>query len=387
TLPELTTHFTASPSVVQLSLTAAMLGLAAGQILLGPVSDRYGRRLPLLVCLAVFTLATAGCLLSPAIEPFLFFRLLQGLSGAGGLVISKAMIADSFTAFEMAKYFAILAAVQGAAPVAAPVLGGVTFSLTCWQGVFVVLGLWGVMLLAVCRNLKETLAPEDRLKGPLPGAFAACGAVVRNARYMFMNGVQAFASASMLSYIAASPFIFQEHYGLSPLANGLVFAANSLALIAGSALVMRLKKLEQALLAGAAGQLVCAVLAGCALSFGWPLALFELPLVPMLFCVGLLTPLGNSLAISAADRHRGTASALLGALPFLLAAICAPITGTGDILTPTTVLMVLCAGVTFGACLVTRHWTYSLTGTAEAGTEEAGTPETASEEQAGEKTR
>ena len=140
-LPELTAYFGGSASLIQLSLTAGMLGLAAGQLLVGPVTDKYGRRRPLLWCLLLFVLATAGCMLSTRISAFILFRLLQGLTGAAGLVISKAIIADSFTGQDVARYFAVLAAVQGVAPIVAPVVGGVTFSLTSWQGTFAVLGI------------------------------------------------------------------------------------------------------------------------------------------------------------------------------------------------------------------------------------------------------
>lgn len=129
-LPELTGYFSASASVIQTSLTAGMLGLAAGQLLIGPLVDKYGRKRPLLGCLALFVLATVGCMLSSDIRLFIFFRLLQGLTGASGLVISKTIVADTFTARDLSKYFALLAAVQGAVPIVAPVQGGVAFSLT-----------------------------------------------------------------------------------------------------------------------------------------------------------------------------------------------------------------------------------------------------------------
>ena len=167
-LPELTAYFSASASVVQVSLTAGMLGLAAGQLLIGPLTDKYGRKRPLLWCLLSFVLATVGCMLSTNIVPFVCFRLLQGLTGASGLVISKVIISDSFSSADQAKYFAILAAVQGTAPIVAPVVGGAAFSLSSWQGAFGVLGLWGIGLLSACRSgLSETLPKTERLQMPV----------------------------------------------------------------------------------------------------------------------------------------------------------------------------------------------------------------------------
>ncbi len=149
--PKLTSYFHTPASVVQVSLTAGMLGLAAGQWFTGPIADKYGRKRPLLWCLALFVLSTIGCLLSTDIRPFILFRLFQGLTGASGLVISKAIVADTFTGHDLAKYFAIIAAVQGAAPIVAPVIGGIAFSLSSWQGTFGVLAAWGACLWFACR--------------------------------------------------------------------------------------------------------------------------------------------------------------------------------------------------------------------------------------------
>lgn len=206
--PELTTCFAASASVIQVSLTAGMLGLAAGQLLIGPVTDKYGRKRPLLWCLLLFVVATVGCILSTSIVPFIGFRLLQGLTGASGLVISKVIIADSFSAADLTKYFALLAAVQGAAP----------------------------------------------------------------------NLMQVFASAALMAYISASPFIFQQHFGLTPMEYGLCFAGNAVGLVTDSAVVMRIKNLQAAARWSALGLLTMAVLMSVALLCQWPFGVFEVAL-------------------------------------------------------------------------------------------------------------
>lgn len=238
-LPELTAYFGGSASLIQLSLTAGMLGLAAGQLLVGPVTDKYGRRRPLLWCLLLFVLATAGCMLSTRISAFILFRLLQGLTGAAGLVISKAIIADSFTGQDVARYFAVLAAVQGVAPIVAPVVGGVAFSLTSWQGTFAVLGIWALGLLAVCRRMPESLAEKDRLQMPVWKTFRCYVPVVTNGKYLVMNLLQSFSAAALIAYISASPFIFQQHFGLTPLQYSICFAGNALGLVVGSSVVMK----------------------------------------------------------------------------------------------------------------------------------------------------
>ena len=359
-LPELTAYFGGSASLIQLSLTAGMSGLAVGQLLVDPLADKYGRRRPLLGCLLLFVLATAGCMLSARIPAFILFRLLQGLTGAAGLVISKAIIADSFAGQDAARHFAVLAAVQGVAPVVAPVVGGAAFSLTSWQGTFAVLGVWALGLLAVCRRLPETLAEKDRLQMPVRRTFGCYLPVVTNGKYMTMNLLQSFAAAALISYISASPFIFQQHFGLTPLQYGICFAGNALGLVAGSSVVVKIGRLASAVPWCSAGLFVAGALMSVALRQEWPFALFELALVPMLFCVGMITPVGITLALNSVKEHRGVASALLGALPFLLGGIVAPLAGLGDMIRSTTGLVLLCSAVCLGLCFCSRRWDYSV---------------------------
>lgn len=360
-LPELTSYFSASASLIQVSLTAGMLGLAAGQLLIGPVTDKYGRKRPLLCCLLLFVLATVGCMLSTSIVPFIGFRLLQGLTGASGLVISKVIIADSFSAADLSKYFAILAAVQGAAPIVAPVVGGLAFSLSSWQGAFGILGLWCVSLFLACRRLDETLQAEDRLDMPVWKTFRCYGAVVCNGRYVVMNLMQGFASAALMAYISASPFIFQNYFGFTPLEYGVCFAGNAVGLVAGSAVVMKLRNLRLAVKTAAVGLLVTAVSTSLALLSGWPFVIFEMVLFLMLFCVGMITPLGITFALRTITEHRGIASALLGAVPFFLGGIVAPLTGLGSMIHSTALIIVLCSSVCVCLWMVSRRWDYGNT--------------------------
>lgn len=342
-LPVLTSYFSASTSLIQVSLTAGMLGLAAGQLLIGPIADKYGRKRPLLWCLLLFVLATMGCLLSTNIVPFICFRLLQGLTGASGLVISKVIIADSFSAADIAKYFAILAAVQGAAPIVAPVVGGAAFSLSSWQGAFGVLGLWSLVLLCACRRLRETLDEKDRLQMPVWETFRCYAAVVRNRPYLVMNLLQGFASAALMAYISASPFIFQNHFGLTPMEYSLCFAGNAVGLVAGSSVVKRIRKLEVATRRSIFVLVAMAVFSSLALLLEGSFALFEVFIFLMLFCIGLLTPATITLALRSITENRGMAAALLGAVPFLIGGIVAPLTGLGNILRSTALGITVCA--------------------------------------------
>lgn len=355
-LPELTSYFSASASLIQVSLTAGMLGLAVGQLLIGPITDKYGRKRPLLWCLMLFVLSTAGCMLSTHIIPFIGFRLLQGLTGACGLVISKVIITDSFSSAELTKYFAILAAVQGTAPIVAPVVGGAAFSLSSWQGAFAVLGLWAIGLLWACFGLDETLKEEDRLKMPVWKTFRCYAAVVRNRHYLVMNLWQGFVSAALIAYISASPFIFQNHFGLTPMEYSLCFAGNALGLVAGSSVVMKIKNLEAATKWSTIVLVCMAVCILLALLLALPFVLFEVFLFAMLVCVGLLTPATITLALRSVKENRGMAAALLGAVPFLLGGIVAPLTGLGNIVRSTALSIVVCALVCLCLWEISRRW-------------------------------
>ncbi len=347
-LPKLVDYFSSSASVVQISLTAGMLGLAVGQLLIGPVSDKYGRKRPLLGCLLFFILSTIGCMLSQSIGVFIFFRLLQGLTGSCGLVISKAIVADSFSGGDLAKYFAILAAVQGAAPIVAPVAGGLAFNFTSWRGTFAILGLWGGGLLFVCRSIMESLNEENRLHVSVWKTFLCYSKVFKNGKYNVMNLLQGFGSAALMAYISASPFIFQQHFGLSPLHYSILFAFNALGLVIGSAVVVKFQNMDFALSLSVIGLFVSALFASASLLFSLPFLAFEIFIILMLFCVGMLTPVGITLALKLVDENRGTASALLGATPYLLGGIVAPLTGIGNMVHSMPFLLTLCATICFG---------------------------------------
>lgn len=355
-LPELTSFFSVSASLIQVSLTAGMLGLAVGQLLIGPVTDKYGRKQPLLWCLFLFVLATVGCILSKDIIPFIGFRLLQGLTGASGLVISKVIIADSFSAADLAKYFAILAAVQGAAPIVAPVVGGTAFSLSSWQGAFGVLGFWAAGLLWVCRYLEETLGECERLKMPVWKTFRCYVYIIRNRHYLVMNLLQGFTSAALMAYISASPFIFQNHFGLTPMEYSLCFAGNAVGLVLGSSIVMKIKDLEAATMWSTIVLMSMAILVGCALFLAWPFSVFEVFLFLMLFCVGMLTPATVTIALRSVKENRGMASALLGSVPFLLGGMVAPLTGIGNIVHSTSLSILACAFICICLWGISYRW-------------------------------
>ncbi len=357
-LPRIAQDFQVSASLAQVSLTAGLVGLAVGQVIVGPVSDKFGRKRPLVWSLLLFTLSTVGCMLSCGIAPMIAFRLLQGLTGASSLVISRAIVSDVYPGEEAAKYFALFAALLGIAPIVAPLVGGAAFSLSSWQGTFAVLGLWGLWLLYECSRINETLDKKDRLKEPVSKAFLDYGSILRNGRYMVMVLTFSCANAALMSYVSASPFIFQQHFGLTPMQYSVCFACNAVSLILGSTLVMKVKDLPKDEMWGCYGLLAACILCAVALFLDLPFAAFEAGVLVLLFCIGILTPVAVTLAMNSAPKHRGMASALVGALPYLVSGVAAPLTGMGNLLHSTALLLLLCSVGCMALYLISRRWSY-----------------------------
>ena len=341
-LPALTGYFAASATLVQLSLTFSMVGLATGQLVIGPLSDRYGRKRPLVWSMVVFCLSTVGCLFSPDIYAFLFFRSLQGLAGASGVVISKSIASDLYEGQELTRFFSMLSAVQGLAQICAPVLGGILLEYTDWRGIFIVLSGVGVLLTLVLLRFRESLSSSARLQGGIGTAFRNYLSILHDRPFLGYVLVQAFAMGVMFAYISASPFIFQRHFGLSPLAYSLCFGINALAIMAGSLAVTRFRSARRALRIGVRGFFAAGCLVAAALVWGsvWTV---EAALLALLLFLGLILPSSTTLALELERRNSGNASAVLGFLMFLVGGVLSPLTGLGDMLSPTAVIVVLCS--------------------------------------------
>lgn len=343
-LPALSGYFGTSASMVQLTLTVSMIGLAIGQLFIGPLSDRYGRKRPLIASLVLFIFSTIGCLGASTIGQFLIFRFIQGIAGAGGVVISKSIATDLYEGKQLARFFSILSCVLGLAPICAPVLGGVLLTVTDWRGIFGTLLIIGIILLLVTTHFRETL--QAPVSGGLPAAIKAYLPVMKNRIFMRYVLVQAMAMGVMFTYIAASPFIFQEHYGVSPITYSLCFGINALGVMSGSLLIIRFKKVETALSLGAKGFLFMSLIVAVVLSADLPIYLVEAALFLLLVCLGLILPTSTTLALEPVRGNSGNASAVLGFLSFFVGGVCSPLAGLGNMLVSTSVIMVICAACT-----------------------------------------
>ncbi|WP_107500580.1 multidrug effflux MFS transporter, partial [Streptomyces sp. sk226] len=366
-LPAVTDSLSAPAATIQLTLTACLAGMALGQLVVGPMSDRWGRRTPLLLGMVVYVLATAICALAPTAGLLIGFRLLQGLAGAAGIVIARAVVRDLYDGVEMARFFSTLMLISGVAPIVAPLIGGQVLRITDWRGIFVVLTAVGIVLtLVVWKWLHETLPPADRHTGGVSDALRTMRGLLADrvfTGYMVAGGL---AFAVLFAYISASPFVVQEIYGASPQTFSLLFGLNSIGLIIvgqinGKLLVGRIS-LDKVLGFG----LAVIVLAAVALLL-MTLGVFgEVGLVPvaaglfvLMSAMGLAMPNTNAQALMRTKHAAGSASALLGTSSFLIGAVASPLVGIAgeDTAVPMAVVQVVCALAAVGCFLfLCRPW-------------------------------
>lgn len=346
-LPALGGYFRTTASMVQLSLTLSMVGLAFGQLVIGPLSDKYGRKPPLLVSLALFSLSTIGCLYAKGIHGFIFFRLLQGLAGAGGVVVSRSIATDLYRGRELTRFFSMLSSVQGIAPIGAPVLGGLLLEVMDWKGIFWVLFVLGLLLMAALMFFRESLPADRRSQGSVSSTFRHYLPVLRHPQFMYYVWIQAFAMGVMFVYIAASPFIFQTHFGMSPLAYSLCFGVNAVGIMIGSLAVSRFADTRSALQTGVKGFGCLSLLVAVALLSGSSVWVVEGALFLFLLFLGVILPSSTTLALDLERENSGNASALLGFLTFIFGGVLSPLTGLGDMLATTALLMMACCAGTW----------------------------------------
>ncbi|MFE0452302.1 multidrug effflux MFS transporter [Streptomyces sp. NPDC058914] len=367
-LPEVTRSLHASAATVQLTLTACLAGMALGQLVVGPMSDRWGRRRPLLAGLAVYVVATALCALAPTVELLVAFRLAQGLAGAAGIVIARAVARDLYDGVAMARFFSTLMLVSGVAPVVAPLIGGQVLRVTDWRGVFVVLVVVGVLLTAlVAARLPETLPAPERHSGGVGEALRSMRGLLADLPFTGYLLTGGFAFAALFAYISASPFVVQEIHGASPQTFSLLFGVNSVGLVAvgqlnGKVLVGRVR-LDRVLAVG----LTIVVLASTSLLLMAAGVFGEVGLGPvaaalfvLMSAMGVTLPNAQTLALMRVRHSAGSASALLGTSSFLIGAIASPLVGIAgeDTAVPMAVVQLVAALVAL-ACFVVmcRPWT------------------------------
>ncbi len=326
----LATTFAVDEGRVQLSLSVFFFGLSVGQLIYGPLIDRFGRKPPLIAGLTVFTLASAAIVVVPNVEGFIGLRLFQALGGCAGMVASRAIIADLFDERETARFLSQMMLVQGLAPIVAPLLGGYILAVAPWQAIFAFLTVFGVgCLLATSRGLPETLPPERRHALGVGGIARAFGEVLSDRGFILPALAGALAFASLFAFITGSPFVYMQLHGVSQQHYGWLFGLNAFGMILASQLnrlLLRWFKPATVMGGGLAFNVVMGVLL-VTFAAGAPLPL----LVAMLWLCLATGPLigANSMAIamSRAGKHRGTASSVMGVMQFAVASLASAAVG------------------------------------------------------------
>ena len=329
--PAIARHFDSSVSTVQLSLSTYLLGLAVGQAVYGRLADIYGRRRPLLWGLGLYIVVTVACAYAPSVAALIGLRAVQGFAGCAGLVISRAIVRDLFAGAEAARFFSLLMLVFGVAPIIAPLVGGQVLAIGGWQSVFFALAAYAVVCVVVTLWLPETLPRERRRATGARDALASYRYVLANRAFVGYAVAAGCAGAGLIAYIASSPAVVIDQFGVSPQLFGFVFGVNSLGLVAVSQITGKavtrvgtdtVLRVSVAIEAGGGIALLAAALAGGGL---WAV------LVPMFVVVasfGAIMPTSAALALTPFPGSAGAASALLGTVQSILGAAAGAIAGS-----------------------------------------------------------
>jgi DHA1 family bicyclomycin/chloramphenicol resistance-like MFS transporter len=331
-LPTITDDLATTSATVQLTLTGTLVGLALGQLVLGPLSDALGRRGPLLAGTALHVVASLLVMVAPNIAVLGALRVLQGVGTAAGAVIALAIVRDLFDGRAAATMLSRLFLVLGAAPVLAPTIGGELLRFTSWRGIFAVLAAYGAVMVAVgWFFLRETLPPARRTSSGVRGTLAGYRSLFRDRTYLGLVLVAGLTMAGLFSYVSGSAFVYQEEFGLDEQQFGLLFGAGAFWLIAATQLnpvLLRRWSPAQLLVAGTvAGAVSGAALVAFSATGTGGLVAVAGTLWAVLFACGLALPNAPALALSRHGESAGTAAALLGAIQFGVGALVSPVVG------------------------------------------------------------
>jgi DHA1 family bicyclomycin/chloramphenicol resistance-like MFS transporter len=349
-LPEVAADLGSTATYAQLSVSVMLVGGAAGQLVIGPLSDRYGRRAPLLWGLALHVLTSLLCAVAPDMTVLIALRLLQGFFNAACGVAAMAVVRDRFVGAAAARILSRLMLVIGVAPMLAPTFGSAIAAAASWRWVFVALALGGVgMSLVVWRLMPETLPAARRWGGGLGTVFSGYRALVRDRHFLALAVLPGLGMAVLMSYVVGSPFVFQEGYGLSHGEFALLFAVNGFGLVlaaqVNAALVRRIapvRLLRTALVVQSVFALGLLVVAFT--EAGGLLGLLAVLWVVVAF-QGLIPANASALALSRHGERAGSAAAVIGAVQAGVAGLVSPLVGVlgGDAVAMAVVM--LAAGV------------------------------------------
>lgn len=353
--PAIATGLGAHSSEVERTLAAYLLGMAAAQLIYGPLADRYGRKPPLYGALILYILASAGCALAPTVEFLTACRVLQAMGGAAGMVIPRAVVRDHYNTQEAARALSMLMLIMGIAPILAPVIGSQILAWVGWRGIFVTITLCGiVLLLTLSKVMVESLAPANQVKLSWANIFRTYGGLLLHRRFMAFALSGGLASATMFGYIVGSPRLFIEHFGVTPQTYGLLFGLNATCLIVGSQVSARLLRLHSPMkiLPWALGGMMTAGLFALLFALTGRASLQSVMgcMLVFMFCYGFVGPNSAALALADQGHQLGSASAMMGTLSISCGALAGLLISLMQMNGPLPLAMVM-AGCTSLACL------------------------------------
>lgn len=329
-LPRVADDLSTSASYAQLSLTACMIGLAVGQIIVGPISDVTGRKKPLFIVLIGYGLFSYFAARAATIEWLIFFRFIQGFCGGAGAVLSRAISSDLYKGKDLTKFLAVLMLVNGLAPVLAPVLGGFILSVSTWHTVFYILAVYGVLMVLLALTLEESLPKSSRNEGALKSIWNDFKLLLTNKAFVTMLLLQSLTYGVLFSYISGSPFITQKIYGMNAQQFSYLFALNGIGLIVFSQLTAKLvNKMDELkiLKLGQNIQFIGMMLTVIVLLFHLPIWMLCAAFFLMITPVSMIGTTGFSIAMQVQNQGAGSASAILGLMQFLIGGILSPLVG------------------------------------------------------------
>ena len=312
-------------SQVAFSLTSYFLGISFGQLFYGPITDKYGRKKPLLFGLAVFFLAVVGCAVSPTIDWLIYMRVIMALGGCVGMVVSRAVVRDVFPVSETAKIFSTLMLITGVAPIIAPTVGSWILTVSTWRTIFYLLGAFSlILIISVYLYLPESASINKSLKLNPKGIFKDYKNVFTERSFLYFALASSIGMGGMFAYISGASFVFMNYFELSESTFGYIFSANAIGFIAGSQINRLLlnKYTSLQIITFASVILVCV---SFAMLITYSLDLITLPvlvglLITFLFSLGLLVPNSTAMALAPFKKSAGSASALIGFIQMLVGA-------------------------------------------------------------------
>jgi DHA1 family bicyclomycin/chloramphenicol resistance-like MFS transporter len=329
--PVLEADFDTTATMIQLTLTGTMLGFALGQLIVGPLSDKVGRRVPLLSVTALHVVASVCAALAPTLELLSIARVFQGAGAAAGGVVAAAIVRDLFGGRRLVVMLSRLAAVSGVAPVLAPLLGSALLLVMPWRGVFVVLAVYGgVMLISAAIFLRETLPPARRGGPGTTSVWQRYRSVLGDRVFIGVLIIGGMTFSGLFSYLSSSSFLFQLDYGFDPQQYGLLFAVNSLGVVLGVQAASRLAARFGPQWVMAWSTAILAVAASAIIVFdqlGFGLWGTVAPLFVFMTACGFTIPCVQVLALDRHGKAAGTAQSIIGATNFGVAAIISPLVG------------------------------------------------------------